>query len=375
MIAREIIPTMSHLPKRGKAIILTGPRQVGKTTILKTQFDQNATVLWLDGDDATIRQRLANAGTSFLKSLVANHPIVVIDEAQRIQDIGLIGKQLIDQIPGIELYITGSSALEISGMTSESMTGRKWSLQLYPLSFREMVNHHGLIDEVSQLKQRLLYGYYPEIVVENGHEERRLRELSESYLYKDIYAIENIKKSDKFDRLLKLLAYQIGQQVSYNELAVSVGLDISTVERYIDMLEKAFVVFRVRSFQRNKRNELKKSRKIYFTDNGIRNAVLELWTPIEMRPDAGALWENWIMSERRKLINNEQVKIDTYFWRTIAQQEVDLVEVSSSGIHAVEIKWNTHKKFRVSAAFTNAYPEAKTQCITPNNFESFLLEI
>ena len=375
MIVRELIPTMANLPKKGKAIILTGPRQVGKTTILKTQFDQNAAVLWLDGDDATIRQRLANAGTSFLKSLVANHPIVVIDEAQRIQDIGLIGKQLIDQIPGIELYITGSSALEISGMTSEPMTGRKWSLQLYPLSFREMANHHGLIDEISLVRQRLVFGYYPEIVVASGHEARRLKELSESYLYKDIYSIEKIQKSDKFERLLKLLAYQIGQQVSYNELAVSAGLDVSTVGRYIDMLEKAFVVFRVPSFQRNKRNELKKSRKIYFTDNGIRNAVIEQWAPVEMRSDAGALWENWIMSERRKLINNEQAKIDMYFWRTIAQQEVDLIEVSSNGIQAVEIKWNTHKKFRVSAAFTNAYPEATTQCITPNNYESFLLEI
>lgn len=286
MIVREIIPIMANLPKKGKAIILTGPRQVGKTTILKTQFDQNTAVLWLDGDDATIRQRLANAGTSFLKSLVANHPIVVIDEAQRIQDIGLIGKQLIDQIPGIELYITGSSALEISGMTSESMTGRKWSLQLYPLSFREMVSHHGLIDEMSLVRQRLIFGYYPEIVVESGHEERRLKELSESYLYKDIYSIEKIQKSDKFVRLLKLLAYQIGQQVSYNELAVSAGLDVSTVERYIDMLEKAFVVFRVPSFQRNKRNELKKSRKIYFTDNGIRNAVIEQWASVEMRSDA-----------------------------------------------------------------------------------------
>lgn len=366
---------MADLPKKGKAIILTGPRQVGKTTLLKSQFANKSEILWINGDDATIRQRLVNAGTSFLKALVAQYPIVVIDEAQRIQDIGLIGKQLIDQIPGIELYITGSSALEVSGMTSESMTGRKWSLQVYPLSFREMVSHHGIVDEVSQVKHRLIYGYYPEIVVENGHEERRLRELSESYLHKDIYAVENIKKSDKFDRLLKLLAYQIGQQVSYNELAVSAGIDVSTVERYIDMLEKAFVVFRVPSFQRNKRNELKKSRKIYFNDNGIRNAILELWTPIEMRPDAGALWENWIMSERRKLINNEQKKIDMYFWRTIAQQEVDLIEVSTSGIQAVEIKWNTHKKPRVSVAFTNAYPDAKTQCITPNNFESFLLEI
>jgi predicted AAA+ superfamily ATPase len=375
MINREIVELMAALPKKGKAIVLTGPRQVGKTTLLKSLFDGDSNVLWINGDDATIRQRLAQAGTAYLKTLVAGCRIVVIDEAQRIADIGLIGKQLVDQIPDIELYITGSSALQISGLTGEPMTGRKWSLQLFPLSFREMVKHHGVVDEVSLLKQRLLYGYYPEIVVQRGHEERRLKELSESYLYKDIFAIEKIQKSEKFERLLKLLAFQIGQQVSYHELSLAAGLDVSTVERYIDMLEKAFVVFRLPCFQLNKRNELKKSRKIYFTDNGIRNAIINQWGEIELRSDAGALWENWIMSERRKLIRNEQAKTEMYFWRTIAQQEVDLVEVKDKSMRAVEFKWNTHKKSRVSNAFTNAYPDAVTQIISPENFESFLLAL
>jgi predicted AAA+ superfamily ATPase len=375
MINRDLTQIAAELRKKGKAIVITGPRQVGKTTLLKALFGNQKNVLWLDGDDATIRERLKNAGTAYLKTLVADNRIVVIDEAQRIHEVGLIGKQLVDQMPGVELFITGSSALELSGMTNEPMTGRKWSLQLYPLSFREMVRHQGLIDELSHLKQRLIYGYYPKIVVQSGREERRLKELSESYLYKDIYAIEKIQKPEKFERLLKLLAFQIGQQVSNHELAIHTGLDVSTVERYIDLLEKAFVVFRVPSFQRNKRNELKKSRKIYFVDNGIRNAIIEQWSPVDMRADAGMLWENWMMSERRKLINNEQASVSTYFWRTTAQQEVDLIEESASTLKAIEFKWNEKKKGSVSVAFTNAYPEASSMCITPKNFESFLLEL
>jgi hypothetical protein len=375
MINRDLTQIVSELRKKGKAIVITGPRQVGKTTLLKSLFGGEKNVLWLDGDDATIRERLKNAGTAYLKTLVADHQIVVIDEAQRIHEVGLVGKQLVDQMPDVELFITGSSALQLSGMTNEPMTGRKWSLQLYPLSFREMVRHHGLIDEVSNLKQRLIYGYYPEIVTQSGREERRLKELSESYLYKDIYAIEKIQKPEKFERLLKLLAFQIGQQVSNHELAINTGLDVSTVERYIDLLEKAFVVFRVPSFQRNKRNELKKSRKIYFVDNGMRNAIIEQWSPADMRADAGMLWENWMMSERRKLINNEQASVSAYFWRTTAQQEVDLIEESAGALKAIEFKWNEKKKGCVSVAFTNAYPKASSMCITPKNFESFLLEI
>jgi predicted AAA+ superfamily ATPase len=375
MINRDLTEKITDLRKKGKAIILTGPRQVGKTTLLKTLFGNQKNVLWLDGDDATIRERLKNAGTAYLKTLVAGNQIVVIDEAQRIEDVGLIGKQLVDHMPDVELFITGSSALELSGKTREPMTGRKWSLQLYPFSFREMVRHHGLIDETSQLKQRLVYGYYTEIVVQSGREERRLKELSESYLYKDIYAIEKIQKPEKFERLLKLLAFQIGQQVSNHELAINTGLDVSTVERYIDLLEKAFVVFRIPSFQRNKRNELKKSRKIYFVDNGIRNAIIEQWSPADMRADAGMLWENWMMSERRKLINNEQAMVSTYFWRTTAQQEVDLIEESAEGLKAFEFKWNEKARGAVSTAFTSAYPEATTNLITPKNFETFLMEI
>jgi predicted AAA+ superfamily ATPase len=375
MINRDLTQVVAELRKKGKAIVITGPRQVGKTTLLKSLFGSTKNVLWLDGDDATIRERLKNAGTAFLKTLVGDNTIVVIDEAQRIHEVGLVGKQLVDQMPDVELFITGSSALELSGMTNEPMTGRKWSLQLYPLSFREMVRHQGLIDELSHLKQRLIYGYYPEIVVQSGREERRLKELSESYLYKDIYAIEKIQKPEKFERLLKLLAFQIGQQVSNHELAINTGLDVSTVERYVDLLEKAFVVFRVPSFQRNKRNELKKSRKIYFVDNGMRNAIIEQWSSVDMRADAGILWENWVMSERRKLINNEQASVSTYFWRTTAQQEVDLIEESAAGLKAFEFKWNEKARGTVSTAFTSAYPEATTNLITPKNFETFLMEI
>jgi predicted AAA+ superfamily ATPase len=374
MIKRDLDEILGKFRHKNKAIIISGPRQVGKTTLLMSLFHDEKGVLWLDGDDATVRERLSNIGTALLKSLIGENNIVVIDEAQRIDDIGLIGKQIIDQLPNVELFITGSSALEVMGKTNESMTGRKWSLQLFPLSFREMVKHHGLIDEVSLLKNRLLFGYYPEIITQVSHEQRRLKELSESYLYKDIYALEKIQKPEKFERLLKLLAFQIGQQVSYHELSLNCGLDVSTVERYIDLLEKAYVIFRVPSFQKNLRNELKKSKKIYFVDNGIRNAVLDQWSPIDLRNDSGMLWENWMMSERRKLLSNEQSDSKMFFWRTTAQQEVDLIETSSSGMKAIEFKWNENTKGYVSKAFTNAYPESSSHVITPKNFELFLME-
>ncbi len=364
---------MGKYHEEGKAFIITGPRQVGKTTLLKSIGGGDKSILWLDGDDASLRERLKNAGTSFLKSLIADHEIVIIDEAQRIQDVGLIGKQIVDQMPHVQLYITGSSAIDVSSGTGESMTGRKWSFHLLPLSFREMVKHDGLLDEISLLRQRLIYGYYPEIVTRKGKEEQRLKELCESYLYKDIYALENIKKPEKFERLLKALAFQIGQQVSSNELAQLTQMDVSTVERYIDMLEKAFVVFRVPSYLGNKRNELKKSRKIYFVDNGFRNAIINQWNPVDARNDAGALWENWMMSERRKLHNNNYSQVAMHFWRTTAQQEVDLIETTENSMKAFEFKWSTHGKSSVSKAFTNAYPEAIAQCITPHNFDSILL--
>ncbi|MFM7106723.1 MAG: ATP-binding protein [Flavobacteriales bacterium] len=373
MIHRDLIEIIDKYHEEGKAFIITGPRQVGKTTMLKSIGGGNKSVLWLDGDDATLRERLKNAGTSYIKSLIADHQVVVIDEAQRIQDVGLMGKQIVDHMPHIQLFITGSSAIDVASGTGESMTGRKWSFNLFPLSFREMVKHHGLLDETSLLRQRLVYGYYPDIVTRKGKEERRLKELCESYLFKDIYALENIKKPEKFERLLKSLAFQIGQQVSTNEIAQLTQLDVSTVERYIDMLEKAFVVFRVPSYLGNKRNELKKSRKIYFVDNGFRNAIINQWNPVDARHDAGALWENWLMSERRKLHNNNYAQVSMHFWRTSAQQEVDLIETTESAMNAFEIKWNTHGKGSVSRAFTNAYPEANAQCITPHNFESFLL--
>jgi predicted AAA+ superfamily ATPase len=373
VINRDLEELIEKYHEEGKAFVITGPRQVGKTTMLKTISGGTKSMLWLDGDDASLRDRLKNAGTGFLKTMIGDHQVVVIDEAQRIHDVGLIGKQIVDQMPQVQLFITGSSAIDVASGTGESMTGRKWSFNLLPLSFREMVKHHGLIDEISLLRQRLVYGYYPEIVTRKGKEEQRLKELCESYLYKDIYALENIKKPDKFERLLKALALQIGQLVSSNEIAQLTQMDVSTVERYIDLLEKAFVVFRVPSYLGNKRNELKKSRKIYFVDNGFRNAIINQWNPIDARHDTGALWENWLMSERRKLHNNNHAHVSMHFWRTSAQQEVDLIETTEAGMRAFEIKWNTHGKSSVSKAFTNAYPEANAQCITPHNFETILL--
>jgi predicted AAA+ superfamily ATPase len=373
MINRDLANIIGSFRKKGKAILLIGPRQVGKTTLLRSLFSTSSS-LWLNGDDPIVRERLTDAGPSFLKTLLGNQQLVVIDEAQRIPNIGLVGKQIVDQFPELELFITGSSALELSNNMNEPMTGRKWVLHLLPISFGEMVNHHGIIEELGMLEQRMLYGYYPEIITHTDNTQRRISELCESYLYKDVYALERIQKPDKFERLLKLLAFQVGQQVSYNELAKNTGLDVATIERYIELLERAFVVFKVPSYQRNLRNELKKSKKIYFYDNGIRNAIIQQWSPLNMRQDTGQLWENLMMSERKKMHNNDQKEVQMYFWRTAAQQEVDLVEVTSDNLFAFEFKWNDKAKGKVNATFIKAYPEAQSMCIHPKNIELFLLK-
>lgn len=373
MINRDLANIIHSFRKKGKAILLIGPRQVGKTTLLKALFPTSSS-LWLNADDPVVRERLFNASPTFLKTLLNNQQQVVIDEAQRIPNIGLVGKQIVDQFPELELFITGSSALELSNSINEPMTGRKWVLHLHPLSFGEMVNHHGLIEELGMLEQRMLYGYYPEIITRTDNIQRRISELCESYLYKDVYALDRIQKPDKFERLLKLLAFQIGQQVSYNELAKNTGLDVATIERYVDLLERAFVVFKVPSYQRNLRNELKKSKKIYFYDNGIRNAIIQHWSSMSLRQDTGQLWENLMMSERKKMHNNDQKEVQMYFWRTAAQQEVDLIEVTSDTMLAFEFKWNDKAKGKVNATFIKAYPEAETMLIHSKNMEEFLLK-
>ena len=373
MIERILSRNIQNVLHKNKAIILLGARQTGKTTLLNRLFKTSDNILWLNGDDADVQSLFANATSTSLRAIVGNYATMVIDEAQRIENIGLKMKLITDQISHIQLVATGSSAFELSNHINEPLTGRKWEFQLFPLSFAEMVAHHGLLEEKRLLRHRLLYGYYPDIVVNEGNEQRILRLLSDSYLYKDILQWEGIQKPDKLQILLKALAFQIGSQVSYNELSKICGLDPKTVEKYVLLLEKAFVIFRLGSFARNLRNELKFSRKIYFYDNGIRNALISNFTQIDMRDDKGALWENFLVSERIKKLHYDEIWANSYFWRTKDQQEIDYIEEKDGAISAFEFKWNAKKQSKINATFASTYNVENKSVITPENVEDFLL--
>ncbi len=374
MISRIIYTSLKSKLTDEKALIILGPRQVGKTSLLY-QIEQELAkpVKWLNGDDADIRSMLSNPTSTALKAIIGKAKTLIIDEAQRIENIGLCMKLITDQIKGVKLIVTGSSAFELANKINEPLTGRKWEFQLYPFSFGEMVAASSLLEERRLLEHRLVYGYYPEIVLHPGEEAPRLKELSQSYLYKDILTWERIQKPDKLERLIQALAFQVGNQVSYTELGQLCGLDNETIEKYISLLEKAFIIFRLGTLSRNLRNELKKTRKIYFYDNGLRNAVINQFSPAGLRADIGALWENFLMSERVKTIAYTNIYCNQYFWRTHAQQEIDYIEESNGQMNAYEFKWNEHANAKIPTSFLNAYPNTKTQIITRENFEPFLI--
>lgn len=373
MIKRAITETISLKFGTGKAVLLFGPRQTGKTTLLHQLFDAKPGVLWLNGDEADIQQLFENGSSARLKAVFGDHSIIIVDEAQRIVNIGLALKLITDEIRNVQVIATGSSAFELSNRTQEPLTGRKWEYYLYPLSFGEMVVHHGLLGEKRMLSHRLVYGSYPEVVNNPGREKEILKFLTDSFLYKDILMMEGLKKPAKIVALLQALAFQTGNEVSYNELGRSIGLDNQTVEKYIDLLEKAYVIFRIGAMSRNLRKELKRGRKIYFYDNGVRNALIAQFSPIDMRPDRGALWENYLMAERRKYIAYNGMWVNTYFWRTQDQQEVDYVEEQDGTFKAWEFKWNPQSRARLSKTFLNAYPNTVFSVITPENTEEFLV--
>lgn len=373
MIQRILTNTITAKLDTGKAIILMGPRQVGKTTLLRNLFGNSEEVLFLNGDELDVRQLFENISAVRLKAIIGNKKVVVIDEAQRIEDIGLRLKLITDQMPEIQLVATGSSSFDLANKVNEPLTGRKWEFKMYPLSFGEMVAHHGLLDEKRMLPHRLVYGYYPDVVMHPGDEKEILKQLSDSYLYKDILMWEQIKKPDKLLTLLQALAFQIGSQVSFNELGQICGLDSKTVEKYVTLLEQTFVIFRLGAFSRNLRNELKNSRKIYFYDNGIRNALIANFSQIEIRNDIGVLWENFIVSERLKRLAYSNMWRNTWFWRTRNQKEIDYIEEGDGRLAAFEFKWNPKAKHKEPMQFMTAYPESSFAVITPDNMEGFLL--
>lgn len=374
MINRSLASNIAGKLKDNKAIILLGPRQTGKSTLVQLmQAQLKQPIAWWNGDETDIRSLLEHPTSTKLKSLIGNNKTIIIDEAQRIENIGLCIKLITDHIKGVKVIATGSSAFELANKINEPLTGRKWEYHLYPLSFGEMAAHTTLLEEKRLLHHRLVYGYYPEIITTPGKEQALLKQLANSYLYKDILTWERIQKPDKLEKLVQALALQMAQLISYNELGQLCGLNAETVEKYINLLEKAFIVYRLQAFSRNLRNELKKSYKIYFYDNGLRNAVINQFNPVNLRNDTGQLWENWFIGERLKYLNNTEKHVSRFFWRTLAQQEVDYIEESNGKITAFECKWNSKAIGSVSRAFSNAYPTAETHIIHPENAENYLL--
>ncbi len=373
MIERLLYKTIENKLFVGKIIILTGARQVGKTTLLKQLLRQKEGVLWLNGDELQVQNLFANASADRLLSEFSNSKIVILDEAQRIENIGLRLKLIADSDSEVQVIATGSSAFELANKVNEPLTGRKWEYQMFPLSFGEMVEHHGKLKEMRMLPRRIIYGYYPEVVTNDGNEVEILKLLTDAYLYKDILSWESVKHPDKLQTLLRALAYQVGSQVSYNELSQMCSMDSKTVDRYINLLEQCYIIFRLPSFSRNLRHELKSSRKIYFCDNGIRNALIADYRAPEVRQDIGSLWENFVVAERMKSNEYYHRWVNRYFWRTKQQQEIDYLEESGGELHAYEMKWNPRAKASITKTFTEAYPNSEFQVITPDNISDFLL--
>jgi uncharacterized protein len=358
-----------------KVILLFGARQVGKTTLLNKIFHKiKKKELWLNGDDLAV-QEMFEPKLSSLKKIVGDNEIIIIDEAQRIKDIGLILKLLIDSMPNKQYIASGSSAFELNSETSESLTGRKFEYLMYPLSFQEMVNHTSYILEKATLEHRLIYGYYPDVINHEGQEVETLKALTNSYLYKDVLSYDKLKKPQLIIKLLQALALQIGNEVSYTEIGQLIGADKETVERYIDLLEKTFIIFRLHSLSRNMRNEIKKGKKIYFYDNGVRNAIINSFSPLSLRNDTGALWENFVISERIKYLAHNKIYVNMFFWRTTEQQEIDYIEERNGQLNAFEIKWNPLKKAKLPASFAKAYPEHTFEIINKNTFDEFVMNI
>lgn len=374
MIVRTLQQRIEENLFKGKAIIVIGARQVGKSTLFRQIVDgRPEKVLSLNCDEPEVKEMLSGINTPELKMLIGNHRIVVIDEAQRVKEIGMTLKRITDNFPEVQLMVTGSSSLELQDRINEPLTGRKYEYHLYPISTRELLNDGGLLAVRQSLEARLIYGSYPDIVNHTEEAKELIMNIANSYLYKDLLALEDIRRPALLEKLLIALALQVGSEVSYNELAQTVGSDSKTVEKYIDLLEKCYIVFRLNAFNRNLRNELKKSKKVYFYDNGIRNAVIQNFAPLALRNDTGALWENFFISERIKANEYAGRYARSYFWRTTDQQEIDYIEEADGEFTAFEMKWNPRRQtVSLPAIFQKTYQVKQTAIVTPENYIEWL---
>jgi len=372
-IHRELFQILKGKIDYKKAILLLGPRQVGKTTLVKKLAGSiTDEFLYLSGDELLIQAALPNPNLSFLKSYLGTAKVVIVDEAQRIPNIGLSLKLIIDNFSDVQLIVTGSYALELSETINEPLTGRKWEYRIYPLSWPEMTTTLGMPVTLGSLEKYLIFGTYPEVITQNGNEIAVLTNLATSYLYKDLLNFEGIRKPELLNKILQALAWQVGSEVSFNELSRTVQADKNTVANYLDLLEKAFIIKKLSPFSRNLRSEISSSRKFYFVDNGIRNAIIGNYAPIASRNDIGGLWENFLISERQKLLSYAGFYGQIYFWRTVRGQEIDYLEEIDGKIYPFEFKWNPNAKSKIPQAFRIKYNPEPPQIIHRENFWEWL---
>src|SRR5690554_2318739 len=358
MVKRAIESNILKRLNDEKVIIIYGARQVGKTTLLKKIFENIEDVLWLNGDENYTHLLLEDANRDRFKTLIGNNKFLVIDEAQRIENIGLKLKIIHDTIKDVKVVVSGSSSFVLANSINEPLTGRKWEFQLHPFSFEELVSNTNLLKEITSLERRLLFGSYPEVVTKSEDAKALLTQLSSSYLYKDVLEFEKLLKSNKLSNLLTALAFQIGSEVSLSELSRLIGLDVKTVDKYLAILEKSFVIFSIPSFSRNLRNEIKKGKKYYFCDIGIRNALINQFAPLTSRNDVGQLWKNYLMSERQRYLSNNNIYCSSYFWRTHSQQEIDYIEERDGVLSTYEFKFGSNKSVKRNKLFETTYPNS-----------------
>ena len=373
MIERKLSKVIKEQLFRGKAIILVGSRQVGKTTLLGELVRQSdKRILSLNCDEPEVQTMLTDTNVAKLRTIIGNNELVVIDEAQKVNNIGLTLKLIVDNIKDVQVVATGSSAFELRNQLNEPLTGRKFEYQMFPISSGEIIDTYGLLEEKRTLENRLVYGSYPDIIMHPEEARRYLTELTQSYLYKDVLSLDSLRKPQLLDKLLQALAFQVGSEVSTNELARTLQTDSKTIDKYLDLLEKCYVIFRLGGLSRNLRTELKRAKKIYFYDNGVRNAVIQQFSPVALRNDTGALWENFFIAERMKRNHYSGHYCNSFFWRTTLQQEIDLIEESDGAMTAFEMKWNPSKKVLFSKSFIKAYNVKETVVISPDNYLEYL---
>ena len=374
-IHQYLLDQLLEIKLSKKVLVIFGPRQVGKTTLLNKLLEHKEKYLLISGEDIEIQQILSSQSIERLKAFVGSQELLVIDEAQRIANIGLNLKLLVDHCSKLQIIVTGSSAFDLGKNLGEPLTGRKVTFELFPLSQMELGSSENLAQTKARLEGRLIFGSYPEVILaaDNKTKIEYLHELTSSYLYKDILEIEGIRKAKKIIQLLQLLALQIGREVSLSELGRQLGLDKNTVERYLDLLEKSFVLINIRGYSRNARKEISKTSRYYFYDLGVRNAIINQFNLLSMRNDVGEIWENYLITERLKKQAYKKIHTNNYFWRTYSQQEIDWVEERAGQLYGYEIKWQSGSRIKIPSEWNRAYPKAEFTIINQDNYLPFIL--